>query len=30
MLTLRQDAVEKALLGITTLEEVISTTLAEQ
>jgi type IV pilus assembly protein PilB len=30
MKTLRQDAVEKASAGITTLEEVISTTLAEQ
>lgn len=29
MRTLRQDAVEKALLGITTLDEVLSTTLAE-
>ncbi|KAF0181820.1 MAG: type IV pilus assembly protein PilB [Nitrospirae bacterium] len=29
MRTLRQDAVEKALLGITTLAEVFSTTLAE-
>jgi type IV pilus assembly protein PilB len=30
MKTLRQDAIEKASAGITTLEEVISTTLAEQ
>ena len=30
MTTLRQDAIEKALMGITSLEEVISTTLAEQ
>src|SRR4030067_1729773 len=29
MRTLRQDAIEKALTGITTLEEVVSTTLAE-
>jgi len=29
MKTLRQDAIEKALTGITTLEEVVSTTLAE-
>lgn len=29
MRTLRQDAIEKALKGITTLEEVVSTTLAE-
>ena len=29
MRTLRQDAIEKALIGITTLEEVVSTTLAE-
>lgn len=30
MRTLRQDAIEKALAGITTLEEVLGTTLAEQ
>ncbi len=30
MRTLRQDAVEKALMGITTLEEVVTTTLAEE
>jgi type II secretory ATPase GspE/PulE/Tfp pilus assembly ATPase PilB-like protein len=30
MKTLRQDAIEKASAGITTLEEVVSTTLAEQ
>ncbi|MEW6215309.1 MAG: GspE/PulE family protein [Nitrospirota bacterium] len=30
MRTLRQDAIEKALTGITTLEEVITTTLAEE
>jgi type II secretory ATPase GspE/PulE/Tfp pilus assembly ATPase PilB-like protein len=29
MRTLRQDAIEKALTGITTLEEVVTTTLAE-
>jgi type IV pilus assembly protein PilB len=29
MKTLRQDAIEKALTGITTLEEVVTTTLAE-
>jgi type IV pilus assembly protein PilB len=29
MRTLRQDAIEKALKGITTLEEVVTTTLAE-
>lgn len=30
MRTLRQDAIEKALTGMTTLEEVITTTLAEE
>lgn len=30
MKTLRQDAIEKALIGVTTIEEVLSTTLAEQ
>jgi len=30
MRTLRQDAIEKALSGVTTLEEVLVTTLAEQ
>ncbi len=29
MLTLRQDAIEKALTGVSTIEEVVSTTLAE-
>lgn len=30
MRTLRQDAIEKALTGVSTVEEVVSTTLAEQ
>lgn len=30
MRTLRQDAIEKALEGVTTLEEVFGTTIAEQ
>jgi type IV pilus assembly protein PilB len=29
MRTLRQDAIEKALTGVSTIEEVVSTTLAE-